>query len=99
MIVRHGIALVLLIVGVAVLVLSCLGVLLAPGAYEKLHFAAPASSLGGVLVGTALAVEAGAVSDGFKEMLTVLVLAITGPVVTTATARAVRARDDQEEAR
>lgn len=96
---RHAIALVLLIAGVAVLIMSCLGVLLVPGAYEKLHFAAPASALGSVLVGVALAVEVATVPAAFKDVFTVLVLAITGPVVTTATARAAQARENRGESR
>jgi monovalent cation/proton antiporter MnhG/PhaG subunit len=95
--VRHIIALVLLVAGVAVILLSCLGVLVAPGAYEKLHFAAPASSLGGLLVGAGLAVEAAAFTPAFKDVFTVIVLAVTGPVVTTATARAIRARDQRRD--
>jgi monovalent cation/proton antiporter MnhG/PhaG subunit len=95
--VRHIIALVLLAAGVVVILLSCLGVLVAPGAYEKLHFAAPASSLGGLLVGAGLAVEAAAFTPAFKDVFTVIVLAVTGPVVTTATAQAVRARDQRRE--
>ncbi len=93
MTVAHVIALVLLSIGVAVMVLSCLGMLLLPGAYEKLHAAAPASSLGAMLVGVALAIEVATFSPAFKDVFTVAVLAVTGPVVTTATARAVRARD------
>lgn len=96
---RHDIALVLLVAGVAVLVMSCLGVLLVAGAYEKLHFAAPASSLGGLLVGVALAVQVATFTSAVKDLFTVLVLAVTGPVVTTATARAVRARDQRNETR
>jgi multicomponent Na+:H+ antiporter subunit G len=95
--VRHIIALVLLVAGVTVIVVSCLGVLVVPGAYQKLHFAAPASSLGGVLVGAGLAVEAAVFTSAFKDVFTVLVLAVTGPVVTTATARAVRARDQRQD--
>lgn len=94
---RHIIALVLLVAGVTVIVLSCLGVLVVPGAYQKLHFAAPASSLGAVLVGAGLAVEAAVFTPAFKDVFTVLVLAVTGPVVTTATARAVRARDQRQD--
>lgn len=94
---RHVIALVLLVAGVAVILLSCLGVLLVPGAYEKLHFAAPASCLGGLLVGLGSAVESDAFSSAFKDVFTAIVMAATGPVVTTATARAVHARDRRDE--
>ena len=99
MTVRHVIALVLLVAGVAVVLLSCLGVLLVPGAYEKLHFAAPASALGGLLVGLGLAIESGTFNSAFKDLFTVLVTAATGPVVTTATARAVYIRDQRDESR
>lgn len=94
---RHIIALALLLAGVVVILLSCIGVLVAPGAFEKLHFAAPASSFGGLLVGVGLAVEAAAFTPAFKDVFTVIVLAVTGPVVTTATARAVRARDQRRD--
>jgi multicomponent Na+:H+ antiporter subunit G len=97
--VRHAIALVLLCAGVAVVLLSCLGIALAPGAYEKLHFASPASSLGGLLVGLGLAVESGAFTSAFKDLFTVTVLAVTGHVMTTATARAVHVRDRRDESR
>lgn len=97
MTVRHTVALVLLTAGIAVVLLSCAGILLVPGAYQKLHFAAPASSLGGLLVGLALALESGAFDSAFKDIFTVIVMAATAPVVTTATARAVHVRDQREE--
>lgn len=96
---RHTVALVLLIAGIAVVLLSCIGILLVPGAYEKLHFAAPASSLGGLLVGLGLAVESAVFTSAFKDLFTVIVTAVTGPVVTTATARAVFIRDRRDGAR
>jgi multicomponent Na+:H+ antiporter subunit G len=96
---RHVIALVLVVAGIAVVLLSCLGVLLVPGAYQKLHFAAPASSLGGVLVGLGLAVESSDFTSAFKDLFTVGITAATGPIVTTATARAVHIRGRRDELR
>jgi multicomponent Na+:H+ antiporter subunit G len=84
------------LVGVAVTLnlLSAIGVMVMKDAYQRLHYLAPPSSLCPFLLTIALFVGVPDHQAGFKMLLVlVLVNAING-VVTHATARAARIRDD-----
>jgi multisubunit Na+/H+ antiporter MnhG subunit len=52
-----------------------------------------------VLVGLWLAVGSSDFTSAFKDLFTVAMTAATGPIVTTATARAVHIRGRRDEAR
>jgi len=82
----------LLALGVAVAWLSCLGVLLMPDPYDRLHYTAPASALAPVLIAAAVVVEEGLSAAGVKALLIAFVLVGTNPVLGHATARAARIR-------
>lgn len=82
------------LLGLAVLLVgaSSLGVLLMPDVLRKLHYMAPVGIVAPVMVALAVTVKVGWASNTTDTWLTVLFLAMTGPVLTHATARAARAR-------
>jgi multicomponent Na+:H+ antiporter subunit G len=83
---------VLLGIGVASVLLSCLGLLAAKGPFEQLHFTGPAATIGPVAIAAAVLVEEPLSSMGVKAVLTALILLVTSPVLVHATARAIRIR-------
>jgi multicomponent Na+:H+ antiporter subunit G len=89
---RHVVAGVLLVAGIGVQALSCLGLLLARDVLDRLHVAAPATMLGGPLVCAAVLVNEGFTLGGIKAILIAAALLATGPVATHAIGRAVRLR-------
>ena len=84
---------VLLALGVAAVALSCLGVLLMRTPLDRLHFTTPANSLGPVLIAVAVLVEEPLSSAGVKAVLVALLILITAPALSHATARAERVRE------
>jgi multicomponent Na+:H+ antiporter subunit G len=84
----------LLAVGVLAVLLSCLGVLLVPDPYDKLHYAGPANTVGTVAIVAAIVLRAGFGQAGVKAIVVALVLLSTNAALTHATARAatIRAR-------
>jgi monovalent cation/proton antiporter MnhG/PhaG subunit len=82
----------LLTVGVGIQLASCLGVLLMHGVYDKLHFTAPATTIGSLAITLAVIVEESLSQAGLKALLVFLILLVANPVLTHATARAVRVR-------
>jgi multicomponent Na+:H+ antiporter subunit G len=86
--VRDLLAWVLVGVGVGAQVFVCLGVLLMRDALDRLHYTG-ASTLGVGCVCAAVIVAAGPSLIGLKAILTAAFLALSGPVLTHATARAI----------
>ena len=84
---------VLLGLGVAAILLSTLGVLVMREALDRLHFPAPACTLAPVCFAAAVLVEEPLSAAGVKAVLVALVIVLTTPVLSHATARAVRIRD------
>jgi multisubunit Na+/H+ antiporter MnhG subunit len=84
----------LLGIGVAVVAVSAIGAAVMRDTYLRLHFLAPVTSLGGPLIGLAVAFDAGWGLSGFLSILITLLLAVTGPVVLAATGRAVVLHDE-----
>ncbi len=91
--VQDVIVAVLLTVGGASVLLSCVGVLVMREALDRLHFTAPAATIGPVLVAAAVLVEEPLSSAGLKAVLVALLLVVTTPVLSHATARAARIRE------
>ena len=89
---RHVVELALLWAGVAVVLLSCLGVLLMRDAFDRIHYTGPAATLGTVLIAAAVVVREGLSQLGAKSLLLCLVILVTNPVLASATARAARVR-------
>jgi multisubunit Na+/H+ antiporter MnhG subunit len=85
----------LLVGGVAIQVLACIGVLVARDTLDRLHLAAPASVAGATLVCAAIVVNESLSQGGIHAIITGALLLATGPVLTHVTARAVRIRETQ----
>jgi multicomponent Na+:H+ antiporter subunit G len=86
--VRDVVTWVLVGLGVGAQVFVCLGVLLMRDALDRLHYAS-AAPLGVLGVCAGVIVAAGPSVIGLKAILTAAFLAVTGPVLTHATARAI----------
>ncbi len=92
---RHGLEAALLFAGIAVELLCCAGVFRMRVVYDRLHYLAPASFLGPLLIALALVIKFQSLLMALKAITILAVLAITGPVVTRVLARAARVRDAQ----
>jgi monovalent cation/proton antiporter MnhG/PhaG subunit len=88
----HAVAAVILGVGVAATLLSCIGVLVMPNVFDRLHYTAPASTLGAFAIAVSIVVQEGWAAASVKAMLVFVLLVTTNPVLTHATARAARIR-------
>jgi monovalent cation/proton antiporter MnhG/PhaG subunit len=87
---------VLLILGVGIELVCCLGVLVMRGVYDRLHYTGPAS-FGAVLIVAAVVIREGLLSQiGAKAVLIAVVLLVVSPVLVHATARAARLRERGE---
>jgi monovalent cation/proton antiporter MnhG/PhaG subunit len=78
----------LLSAGAAVELLSCLGVWLMRGTYNRLHYTGPASSLGPALLGAAVILHTPETDIICRIIVIVLILTAGGPVLAHAIARA-----------
>jgi multicomponent Na+:H+ antiporter subunit G len=83
---------VLLVAGVALELLCCLGVLVMRGAYARLHYTAPAG-VGALLIAIAIVVRQGFSLIGNKALLVGVFVLVTAPVLSHVTARAARIRE------
>jgi multicomponent Na+:H+ antiporter subunit G len=86
---RHVITGVLLWSGVALNLVAAVGVMAMRDAYDRLHFPAVAT-LGAVLVAVAVLVEKSFSLVGDEALLIAAFLLVAAPVLTHATARAIR---------
>lgn len=95
----HVVALVLLWAGVAAIVLSSLGILLVRDLYDRLHFLAPAASLGVPLVTIAIAIEMSHPGRPTVKLFFIAAMLMVGsPVLGMATARAAAQREGRVDA-
>ena len=91
------VTLVLVVAGVGFMLTGIVGSLAGDNVYERLHYTAPASIFGPVLIGLAIVLDFGFFSQaGLKTTLTVLLLLGLNPVLVHATARAARIRERGE---
>jgi multicomponent Na+:H+ antiporter subunit G len=88
---RDAVVAILLVAGVAIELLCCLGVMVMRGTYARLHYGAPAG-VGAVLLGLAVLVHQGFSLIGDKAMLIGVFLLLTSPVLSHVTARAAHIR-------
>ncbi|GHD98501.1 cation:proton antiporter [Streptomyces alanosinicus] len=88
MAVRHVCALVLLVAGTGVLLVSAAGLVALPRPYQRLHALTPASTVGAPLVALALAVESGPGRAAVKLVLVAVIVAFGGAVTAMAIGRA-----------
>ena len=87
---------VLLVLGVGVELLCCLGVLVMRGVYDRLHYTGPAS-VGAILIAAAVVVREGLSQQlGVKAILIAAVLLVVSPILVHVTGRAARLRERGE---
>jgi multicomponent Na+:H+ antiporter subunit G len=86
---------ILLAISVLLCWLCALGVAVMPTAYDKLHYIAPAGLLGGAGVLLAMLIHSGFTTETGKVFLIVLLLWVSNPVLTYATARAALTRQSR----
>jgi monovalent cation/proton antiporter MnhG/PhaG subunit len=80
----------LLALGTACQLVCCVGLLAARDAFDKLHYAGAASSLGPILILAAILVRHGLTAPGLASMVAVGMVVVLNPVVVHATAGAAR---------
>lgn len=85
--IRHVLILGLLVSGVAVVVISCVAMLVLRTVYDRLHLLAPVTSLGGPLIGASLVLQNGWGLTSGQIIVVVVLLALSGPAAGVATAR------------
>ena len=83
----HGFVLALLAGGIAIVVTASIEATFSGPPYSRLHFVTPITSIGGPLVGLALAISNGWGLTTALILLIVSLLAVTGPVLQAATGR------------
>ena len=86
------IAIAFLILGVAIELACCFGLLRVKDSFDRLHLLGPASTLGPLAVAVYFLIRYGFHPAGIKALVIAVVLFIFGPVLTHATARAARIR-------
>jgi multicomponent Na+:H+ antiporter subunit G len=88
MIMREVCSFFALFVGVAIVILCCVG-LLRGDVYARLHFIGPASVLAPWLIAAALALQFSFSQTVIKAGMLAFIMTLTAPVLTHATAKAV----------
>jgi multicomponent Na+:H+ antiporter subunit G len=91
--VGHGLAVVSFGAGVVVVTLSVVAALRFRHAGDRLHLLTPTTSLGTPLVGLGLVLQNGWSLTSAQIAITCILLAATGPVLASATARVAALRD------
>lgn len=84
---------VLLGMAAAVVLASCLGLLVMRDVYTRLHYLTPLSLVAPLLVAVAISVRMGLRENTAETWLALLFLMIAGPYLTHATIRAARVRE------
>ncbi|HYY03164.1 MAG TPA: monovalent cation/H(+) antiporter subunit G [Gaiellaceae bacterium] len=79
-----------LVLGVTCQFIACLGVLVFPNVFDRLHFVGAGSTLGPLLIGAAVLVRQTTSAAGITTMVVMVVLVVLGPSLLIATARAAR---------
>ena len=85
---------VLVALGVAIELASCVGLLAMRTAIDRIHYAGAGTVAGPGLIAAAVCVEEGLfTTNGLNAVLVAVMLAILGAALATATARAIRLRE------
>jgi multicomponent Na+:H+ antiporter subunit G len=85
----------LLVVGVGLVLLACLGALAMRDVYDRLHYTGSAS-LGALAIAAAIVARESFSLVGDKAILLAVFLLVTSPVLVSVTARAARLREHGE---
>jgi multicomponent Na+:H+ antiporter subunit G len=80
----------LLALSVLFTLLGCIGIMVVPGLYDRMHYMALATSVGAILLAAAVVVQEAAQPSSGKAIIAALVVAVTSPLLTHATMRAAR---------
>ena len=83
---------VLLGAGVAVELVCCVGVVVMDDVFDRMHYLAPAATVGPACIAGAIVVAEPFSQFGVKALIAASLVVIMGPVLTHATARALRVR-------
>jgi len=84
---------IVLLTGAVGLELVCaIAILLVHDPFDRLHFLGPTTSIGPALIALAIVMEEALSTNGVKAIVVAVLLLITSPVLTHATARAARVR-------
>jgi monovalent cation/proton antiporter MnhG/PhaG subunit len=89
---RFAVEILLLTLGATATLWSCLGVLVAPGLFARLHYLSAVSTVGPAAIVAAVVVRYALSATAIKALLTLAVLLVTGPILTHAIAYAGRLR-------
>jgi monovalent cation/proton antiporter MnhG/PhaG subunit len=81
---------VFLILGVTSQFICCLGVLVMPTVFDRLHFVGAGATLGPLLIGAAVLVRQTTSAAGIETIVTVALIVLLSPVLLYATVRAAR---------
>jgi monovalent cation/proton antiporter MnhG/PhaG subunit len=81
---------VLLALGTACQVICCIGVVAGRDAFDKLHYAGAASTMGPILILAAILIRHGVTAPGLQTIVAVVLLISINPVLVHATAQAAR---------
>jgi multicomponent Na+:H+ antiporter subunit G len=90
------VVLVLLAVGVLCFAMTSIGLLVSKDLYDQIHYLAPGPIVGSVAFVLAVLVHEGLSQSGAKAILIAILLLISNPVLSHATARAARVRRNQQ---
>ncbi len=91
MTIRHAVAMVLLVSGVALQLLSVIGLTIMRDVFDRLHYVG-LTSFGTLAVGTAVLLQQGFSLIGDKSLAIGLLLVMLSPVLVHTTARSLRTR-------
>lgn len=85
---------VLLAAGVIIAVAAAVGAVFTRDVYDRMHFLSPVTSVANPLIGLALILANGWGLTSAEIVATVVLLAVTGPVLQSATGRLAAQHDD-----
>jgi len=83
---------ILLYAGVGTALFSTIGVFVMRDFNDRLHYLGPSGTLSICLIAAAIVLQEGASQSGTKAILCALIIFVSNPVLTHATARAARVR-------
>jgi multicomponent Na+:H+ antiporter subunit G len=89
---REVAAVLLFAFGAGVELICSMGVLLVSDTFDRLHFVGPASTVGPAAIAVGVILQEGFNQAGIKAVLVAATLALAGPLLAHATARAARVR-------
>jgi multisubunit Na+/H+ antiporter MnhG subunit len=93
---RELIVIFLLCVGIAGFAFTAIGLLVSRDLYNQIHYLAPGSLFGSVAFTAAALVHEGFTQLGSKAILIAVILLVSNPILSHATARAGRIRRNQQ---